>query len=245
MNNETVTSLWAEKNVTGNSTSSYKGLITDSSSIAPQLVELKSTLHAICRGGQSGNVIDLLARRCLPLSHPSLASDACAVVQISSSKLVRGTQTNTLLGWAMLRRDNGHRIQRATLGGTHLACLEMGYRDVRPLRSHFHALSAVPTPVSAYMFQFFTTLFSTKITNFTKFPLIEPRFMQNLCSKASNLAKIQFFKPFFQKISFKPLFLVPTRSLSPHLRPFGLHVHLYSIPKWKLNSPRRGELPGA
>ena len=29
MNNEIVTSLWAEKNVTGNSTSSYKGLIPE------------------------------------------------------------------------------------------------------------------------------------------------------------------------------------------------------------------------
>ena len=85
------------------------------------------------------------------------------------------------------------------------------------------------------MFQFFKTPFSTKITNFTKFAALEPKFMQNVRSKASNLAKIQFFKPyFFPKIQFfkplvfqknqffKPLYLVPTRSLRPHLR-----AHLY------------------
>ena len=54
------------------------------SGIAPELNRIQ--LSAICRGGQSGSVIDLLARRCLPLGHPSAASDACAVVQILSSK---------------------------------------------------------------------------------------------------------------------------------------------------------------
>ena len=54
------------------------------SSIAPELNRIQ--LSAICHGGQSGKVIDLLARRCLPLGHPSAASGACAVVQISSSK---------------------------------------------------------------------------------------------------------------------------------------------------------------
>ena len=61
--------------------------------------------------------------------------------------------------------------------------------------------------------------------------------MQNFSSKASNLAKMQFFMPyFFQKINslspifpknhfFKPLFLVPTHSLSPHFRPFGPHTY--------------------
>ena len=48
-------------------------------------------LYAICRGGQSGKVIDLMARRCLPLAgplgHPSAANGACTVVQMSSSKL--------------------------------------------------------------------------------------------------------------------------------------------------------------
>ena len=88
------------------------------------------------------------------------------------------------------------------------------------------------------MFQFFKTSFSTKITNFTKFAVLEPKFTQNFHSKALNLAKIQFFKPyFFQKFSSlspiffpknqfsKPLFLVPTRSLSPHLWPFGPHIY--------------------
>ena len=91
------------------------------------------------------------------------------------------------------------------------------------------------------MFQFFKTPFSTKITHFTKFAILEPKFTQNFRSKVSNLAKIQFFKPyffqknqffkpyFFQKISslklFKTLFIVSTRSLSPHLRPFGPHTY--------------------
>ena len=50
--------------------------------IAPELNRIQ--LSAICRGGQSGKVIDLLAWRCLPLGHPSAASGACAVEQISS-----------------------------------------------------------------------------------------------------------------------------------------------------------------
>ena len=54
------------------------------SGIAPELNRIQ--LSAICRGGQSGKVIDLLAWRCLPLGHPSAASDACAVELISSSK---------------------------------------------------------------------------------------------------------------------------------------------------------------
>ena len=54
------------------------------SGIAPELNRIQ--LSAICRGGQSGKVIDLLAWRCLPLGHPSAASGACAVEQISSSK---------------------------------------------------------------------------------------------------------------------------------------------------------------
>ena len=54
------------------------------SGIAPELNRIQ--LSAICRGGKSGKVIDLFARRCLPLGHPSAASGACAVVQISSSK---------------------------------------------------------------------------------------------------------------------------------------------------------------
>ena len=54
------------------------------SGIAPELNRIQ--LSAICRSGQSGKVIDLLAWRCLPLGHPSAASGACAVEQISSSK---------------------------------------------------------------------------------------------------------------------------------------------------------------
>ena len=33
--------------------------------------------------------------------------------------------------------------------------------------------------------------------NFTKFAILNPKFTQNFSSKASNLAKIQFFKPYF------------------------------------------------
>ena len=47
---------------------------------------LPSWIEFNCRSGQSGKVIDLLARCCLPLGHPSAASGTCAVVQISSSK---------------------------------------------------------------------------------------------------------------------------------------------------------------
>ena len=77
------------------------------------------------------------------------------------------------------------------------------------------------------MFQFFKPPFSAKITNFTKFAVLEPKFTQNFRSKAANLSKIQFFKPyFFPKYQFfKPLFLVPTRSLSPHLWPFEPHTY--------------------
>ena len=54
------------------------------SGITPELNS--SQLYAIYRVGQSSRVIDLLARHCLPLGHPSVASGACAVEQISSSK---------------------------------------------------------------------------------------------------------------------------------------------------------------
>ena len=64
--------------------SGHAALALSTSGIAPELNRIQ--LSAICRGGQSGKVIDLLARRYLPLGHPSASSDACAVVQISSSK---------------------------------------------------------------------------------------------------------------------------------------------------------------
>ena len=68
---------------------------------------------------------------------------------------------------------------------------------MRPLRPPFHALSAVPLDPHFNMFQFFKTPSSTKITNFTKFVVLEQNFTQNFRSKASNLAKIQFIKPYF------------------------------------------------
>ena len=45
-----------------------------------------SQLYEICRCGQSGKVIDLLARRCLPLGHPWAASGVYAVVQLLPSR---------------------------------------------------------------------------------------------------------------------------------------------------------------
>ena len=68
---------------------------------------------------------------------------------------------------------------------------------------------------------------TTIMTNITKFAVLEPKFTHNFRSKASNFAKIQFFKPdFFPKFSsLSFIFLgVPTRSLS-YLRPFGPHIY--------------------
>ena len=67
------------------------------------------------------------------------------------------------------------------------------------------------------MFQFYKTPFSTKITNFTKSVVLEPNFTQNFRSKVSNLAKIQFVRPyFFQKFSsLSPYFFQKISSLSP------------------------------
>ena len=58
----------------------YAALALSPSGIAPELNRIQ--LSVICRDGQSGKVIDQLARPCLPLGHPSAASGACAVVQI-------------------------------------------------------------------------------------------------------------------------------------------------------------------
>ena len=64
--------------------SSHAALALSQSGIAPELNRIQ--LSAVCRCGQSGGVIDLLARCCLPLGFPSAASGACAVVQKSPSK---------------------------------------------------------------------------------------------------------------------------------------------------------------
>ena len=53
-------------------------------------------LSAVCRCGQSGGVIDLLARYCLPLGLPSAASGTCAVVQKSPSKRQCGERQASL-----------------------------------------------------------------------------------------------------------------------------------------------------
>ena len=62
--------------------------------------------------------------------------------------------------------------------------------------------------------------FQQKSQKFTKFAVLEPKFTQNFHSKASDLAKIQFFKPyfFFSKIQFfKPYFFSQKlSSLSPY-----------------------------
>ena len=64
--------------------SGHAALALSPSGIAPELNTIQ--LSVICHSGQSGKVINLLARRCLPLGHPSAASGACAVVQKSPSK---------------------------------------------------------------------------------------------------------------------------------------------------------------
>ena len=74
--------------------SSLAALALSPSGIAPKLNRIQ--LSAICRGGQSGKVIDLLACCCLPLGHPSAASGACAVEQISSSKRQCGKRQASL-----------------------------------------------------------------------------------------------------------------------------------------------------
>ena len=74
--------------------SGHTALALSPSGMAPKLN--RTQLSGICRSGQSGKVIDLLARRCLPLGHPSAASGACAVVQISSSKQQCGERQASL-----------------------------------------------------------------------------------------------------------------------------------------------------
>ena len=92
------------------------------------------------------------------------------------------------------------------------------------------------------MFQFFKPPFSTKITNFTKFAVLEPKFTQNFHSKTQIWPKFSSLNPFFQKIQFfnlyffpkkhffKTLFLVPIRSLSPN--PALQAAHLYQNESW-------------
>ena len=81
------------------------------SGIAPKLNRIQ--LSAICRGGQSGKVIDLLAWRSLPLGHPSAASGACAVEQISSSKRQCGKRQVSLKPALMCKGPNKQQISRA------------------------------------------------------------------------------------------------------------------------------------
>ena len=86
------------------------------SGIAPELNRIQ--LSAICRGGQSGKVIDLLAWRCLPLGHPSAASGACAVEQISSSKRQCGKRQVSLkptYHWRILYSDSLNALSQSRI----------------------------------------------------------------------------------------------------------------------------------
>ena len=74
--------------------SGHAALPLSPSGIAPELNRIQ--LSANCPVGQSGKVIDLLAWRCLPLGHPSVASGACAVVQKSPSKRQYGERQASL-----------------------------------------------------------------------------------------------------------------------------------------------------
>ena len=97
-----------------------------------------------------------------------------------------------------------------------------GYSSWKEVRG----CAALKTPFSCmFQFQFFKTPFSTKITNFIKFGILQPKFPQNFHSKALNSAKIQFFKPyFFQKFcSLSPIFPLKISSLSPY---FGAYPFL-------------------
>ena len=98
------------------------------------------------------------------------------------------------------------------------------------------------TPISA-CFSSLRPLFNKKFTIlepiFTKISVPKPQIWQNFSSKASNWYKIKFFKLLFlsQKVSFlSPLFLVPDCSLSPHLRPFGLHTYTKMKVKYPLGT---------
>ena len=74
--------------------SGHVALALSPSGIASELNRIQ--LLAICCSGQSSEVMDLLARCCLPLGHPSAASGACTVVQISSSKRQCGERQASL-----------------------------------------------------------------------------------------------------------------------------------------------------
>ena len=74
--------------------SGHAALAFSPRSIAPKLN--RSQLSVICRCGQSGEDIDWLAWRCLPLDLPSAASGAFAVEQISPSKRQCGERQASL-----------------------------------------------------------------------------------------------------------------------------------------------------
>ena len=101
------------------------------------------------------------------------------------------------------------------------------------LRPPFQHVSVFKTP-SQQELQIFSK-FAILEPKFTKISVPKPLILQNFSFKATNGAKIQFFKPLFlPKNQFiKSLFFVPDRSLSPHLQPFGPHT----ISKMKVEYP--------
>ena len=106
---------------------------------------------------------------------------------------------------------------------------------------HVRSQGVLTLKRSTETFQFFKPPFSTKITKFTKFAFLEPKFVQNFHSKATNSVKIQIFKPYFSQNSVKPYFFPKVSSLSPYFWCLSIlyapHLGSTPIPKWKLNTP--------
>ena len=88
------------------------------------------------------------------------------------------------------------------------------------------------------MFQFFKPPFSTKITNFTKFAVLEPLDLRQISvSKPQIWLKFSSLSPIFSKKSVlqAPIFGACTRSLSPI-------ATRTPIPKSKFSTPQRAKL---
>ena len=108
------------------------------------------------------------------------------------------------------------------------------------LRPPFQHVSVLLGPPFQQKSQFFTKL-AVLEPKFTKISVTRPQILQNFSSKASNWAKIYFFKPlFFPKNQFfKPLFFMPDRPLNPLCDPSGAHQYQ----KWKLSTSRGHTFP--
>ena len=106
-------------------------------------------------------------------------------------------------------------------GGTYLEKW-YGLRGCAALKTHFsRSLSSSLRPPFQQKLQFFTN-FAVLDPKFTKKSVPKPQILQNFSSKASMILAQNSvpYKPlFFPKNQFfQPLFFVPGRSLSPHLR---------------------------